>query len=192
MYTPRRTSDIFRKKENSSIYLTQDGFRRLKEKLARLKASLPSLITETARTAAYGDRSENAEYKEAKSTLRRTHGQIFNIENRLKYVQIITEGRNATGTVRIGSTVVFEKSNTTDSTGSLRISSGSPSPTNPKQETGIKRKFQIVGPHEANPDKGRISYLSPIGAALMQRKQGDVVAINTERGIQGYRIIEIQ
>ncbi len=165
------------------MYLTEDGLRRLKEKLARLKSSLPALITETARTAAYGDRSENAEYKEAKSALRRTHGQIWNIEARLKRVQIINEGRNVSGVVELGSTLVLETDGSAASTSSGQA--GSP-------QAGKRITFQILGPHETNPDKGRISHLSPLGAALMHRRKGDAVKIATENGSRIYRILEIK
>lgn len=155
------------KRDDGPIYLTKDGLRRLKEKLTRLKSSLPALIMETARTAAYGDRSENAEYKEAKSQLRRTHNQIWSIEARLKRVQIIDEGKNISGIIGLGSTVVIE--------------------TSGKQTT-----FQILGPHETNPDKGCISHLSPLGKALMHRKKGDALKIITENGARVYRVLEIR
>lgn len=153
--------------QDGPLYLTKDGLRRLKDKHARLKTSLPALIAETARTAAYGDRSENAEYKEAKSQLRRTHNQIWSIEARLKRVQIIDERQNTSGIVELGSTVVLEAS-------------------------GKQITFQILGPHETNPDKGSISHLSPLGKALMHRKKGDVVKIATENGTRIYRILEIR
>ncbi len=161
--------------QGGPLYLTKDGLRRLNDKHARLKASLPELITETARTAAYGDRSENAEYKEAKSQLRRTHNQIWSIEARLKRVQIIDERRNTSGIVELGSTVVLETNG----------SAGSP-------QAWKHVTFQILGPHETNPDKGRISHVSPLGKALMHRKKGDAVKIATENGSRIYRILEIR
>src|SRR3989338_6076754 len=104
----RHSSEKLKIRDTSPVHLTQDGFDRLKSQLERLKKSLPGLINETQRTAAYGDRSENAEYKEAKSLLRRTHRQIIGIEDRLKRAVIIARGPNASGSVQIGSTVTLQ------------------------------------------------------------------------------------
>lgn len=144
------------------VHLTEEGFKRLKEKLARLKRDLPGFIDETQRTAAFGDRSDSAEYKDAKSTLRRTHRQILNIEDQIKRVIIIKSNPNP-DIVKIGSTVVLEIG-------------------------GEQKTFQIVGSHETNPTNGRISYKSPLGTALMDKKRNDVVTINSKE----YRIIGIK
>lgn len=167
MQITRRESEELRKRDDGPIHLTENGFRFLKEKLTRLKQVLPERIVETARTAAFGDRSDNAEYKAAKGILRRTHYQILEIQEQIKRVVIIKPGRNASGTVQIGSTVVLE--------------------VNGKQKT-----YQILGSQETDPTKGFISYKSPLGTALMNHKKGDVVAIPTKNGFQEYRILEIQ
>src|SRR3989338_8596069 len=112
MQVPRRKSEELRKRNDGPIYLTENGFQLLKEKLARLKRVLPERIAETARTAAFGDRSDNAEYKAAKGILRRTHYQILEIQEQIKRVVIIKPSRNASGTVQIGSTVVLEVNGT--------------------------------------------------------------------------------
>src|SRR5271157_370080 len=121
--------------EPEPIYLTPEGHLRLERKLDRLKRELPGFIEETARTAAYGDRSDNAEYKEAKSTLRRTQRQIWTIEDQLKRIIRIEPGLNATGTAHLGSTVVLEFPD------------------------GTRQTLEIVGPFETDPSKGRISHL---------------------------------
>jgi transcription elongation GreA/GreB family factor len=149
------------------IYLTAEGLRRLEARLARLKAALPGYIEETARTAAYGDRSDNAEYKDAKGKLRSTHRQIFNIEDQLKRVILIEEGRNAAGTVRIGSRVVLED-------GEKKIT------------------LFIVGPQETDPSRGRISHLSPLGAALIGKKEGDTATIPAPQGARSCRLLEVE
>src|SRR3989344_373401 len=152
--------------DDGPVHLTPDGRKRIADELVRLKHELPALALEAQRTAAYGDRSENAEYKEAKSTLRRTQRRIWTLEDRLKRVSIIPIGKNQTGKVALGSTVVLESGKT-------------------------RTAFQILGPHETNPGKGRISHLSPLGAALIDKKQGEVVEVKTPNGKKIYRIIEI-
>ena len=148
----------------------------MRERLARIKASLPALAEEAMRTAAYGDRSDSAEYKEAKGLLRRAHRQIFSLEDQLKRVTIIPSGPNTSGTVQLGCTVVLELVD----------------PSGHHDATPQRSIFQILGPFETNPGAGRISHQSPLGAALMGHIAGDVVNIETANGTRTYRIVEIQ
>lgn len=177
MRIPRRKLGGLRKRverpesvrgNDGPIHMTEHGLALLRGKLAQLKRALPDLIAEAQRTAAYGDRSDNAEYKDAKSTLRRTHGRIFTIEDQMKRVVIIKSGAGASSKVVLGSTVVLET------------------------EGGPKRIFRILGPYETNPTMGRISYQSPLGAALMNHITGDTITIQTLSGSKKYRILEIK
>ncbi len=162
-----RKADKLKKPDPGPFNLTAEGLERLKEKYERLKTSLPGLIKEAERTAAYGDRSENDEYKEAKSLLRRTHRSISRIEHEIDQAVVITSGPNSSGTIQLGSHVTVETK-------------------------GNQQKFLILGPHETDPGKGRISNKSPLGAALMGRKQGDIARIETTSGLREYRIIEVK
>lgn len=167
MQFPRkRKSDELRKIDDGPIYITQEALKNLHEKLLRLKKSLPPLISETQRTAAYGDRSDNAEYKEVKSTLRRTHGQILRTANQIKRAVIIKSGPGASGTVDIGSTVKLEAA-------------------------GKIREFQILGSHESDPLKGKISNESPLGKILIGKKTGEIVSVQVKNGRQEYKILKI-
>ena len=167
MQIPRRKSDLLKKHDDGPIYLTEKGLTELKSELARLKAALPGYIEETARTAAYGDRSDNAEYKDAKGRLRRTHYRIAEIDDQLKRVSIIKSSPNISGRVELGSTVVLESG-------------------------GKENIYHIVGPSETDPASGRISHLSPLGAALMGKSKGDTVSIPAPSGEKIYRILEIR
>lgn len=166
MQIPRRKSDQFKKRDEGPIYLTEEGLKNMREKLAHFKHILPHLISETTRTAAYGDRSDNAEYKDAKASLRRAHYQIASLEDQLKRVIIIKKNINS-DKVGLGATVVLEIN-------------------------GTQKTFEIVGPHETNPTLGRISNQSPLGAAIMNRKKGEVVTIETTKGQKEYKILEIK
>jgi len=167
MQIPRKRADALRKYDDGPIYLTEDYLKNRKEQLSRLKKSLPEIIAETQRTASYGDRSDNAEYKEMKGRLRRAHRQILSIENQIKRAVVINPEKNASNTIHLGSTVVLE-------------------------EKDIQSIFQIVGPQETNPSKNRISYQSPLGNALIGHKKDDIVILKTENGVRNYRILEIQ
>jgi transcription elongation factor GreA len=151
------------------VYLTPAGIAALEKDLERLKKRLPALAEEAARTAAYGDRSDNAEYKQAKGALRGTRRHIYGIEDQLKRVVAIQPGTNADGTVRQGSVV-----NLLD--------------LGEKKE----KRFEILGASETDPMRGRISDQSPLGKALVGRAVGDVVTIKTEKGEKEYRILKVK
>jgi transcription elongation GreA/GreB family factor len=148
------------------LYLTPDGIKRLEQELARVQKSLSNLAAETARTAAYGDRSDNAEYKQAKGALRFAHRRIFELEQQLKRAVAIPSGPSASGTVQLGSKVVLEIG-------------------------GGEKTFEIVGPSETDPSRGRISHESPLGVALVGHREGDVVVLKTEGSSREYRITKV-
>ena len=166
---PLRKSDELRKRDDGPLYITQEGLERLHERLVRLEKALPEFIAVTRAAAALGDRSDSAEYTDAKSTLRRTHRQILSTKDQIKRAVIITPPDPATsgsGVVRLGSTVVLEIS-------------------------GAERTFQILGPHETDPTQGRISDQSPLGGALVGHVAGDTVTIETGGGPQKYQILKV-
>jgi transcription elongation GreA/GreB family factor len=170
MQLHKRRADESRTQDGEPVYLTKQGIERLRAELDNLKRRLPQLAQEAQRNAAYGDRSDNAEYKQAKGALRFAHRQIFTIESQLKRAVPIEANANsaAAGTVQLGSTVVLLASD------------------------GTERTFEILGPEETNPSAGRISYLSPLGAALLNHKKDDVVKVTTQGGEQTYQILEIK
>lgn len=151
--------------ESTPVYLTPEGHEELKNKLERLRKKIPELVQEVSRTAAYGDRSENDEYKTAKGKLRATQFQIAKIDDQLRKVRIIPSGSSG-GKIHIGSTARVESK-------------------------GKQMTFRIVGPHEASPVEGRISHESPLGKALIGHSEGDVVIFESGGGIKEYKILEI-
>jgi transcription elongation factor GreA len=167
IHIPRRQWSRRPPPNNDPVYLTPEGVKRLEARLARLKVALPDAIAETARTSAFGDRSDNAEYKEAKSILRRTHAQIFNIEDQLKRIIVISSGVDAAGKIQLGSTVKLSRNG------------------------AAAKTFRILGPSETDPGHGRISNTSPIGAALIGHGVGDIVTVQTPGGEQEYKIITV-
>jgi len=166
MHIPRRQWSRRPPPNTEPVHLTQEGLNKLKNRLERLKYDLPAAAEEAARTAAYGDRSDNAEYKEAKSALRRMHRQIAAAEDQLRRVVLIPDGPDASGKVRLGATVTLER--------------------NKKEQT-----YHIVGPSETDPGKGRISHTSPLGAALVGHAAGDEISIKTPRGTTTYKITKV-
>jgi transcription elongation factor GreA len=153
--------------DGTPLHLTAEGLKQLKEKRDRITRNMPALIEETQRTAAYGDRSDNAEYKAAKGALRHANIQLMTIEEQLTRAVVIPEGKNATGVVRLGSTVTVES------------------------ENGTRNTFQILGSHETNPGAGKISNQSPLGAAFIGKRVGDVVNVKLASGMQEYKVVKV-
>jgi transcription elongation factor GreA len=158
-----------REKDTGPIYLTLSGLEGLKNRLERLKRSLPGLAEEVQKAAAYGDRSENAEYKEAKHNLRKTEGQIASIEDRLKRVVVISPDKNLKNVVQIGSRVKLIRND------------------------GLERVFQILGKTETNPESGFVSNESPLGKAVLNKKVGDKFSFKLPSGgVAEYLIAEVE
>ena len=143
------------------VMLTKEGKEELEKRLEYLKVEKSAEITERIKTAReFGDLSENAEYDAAKNEQAMVAGEIFEIEEKLKYAVIIDDAAAKKGMVSLGSKVDFEDA-----------------------DTGESFTYEIVGTTEADVEQGRISNESPIGSALLQHKAGDKVRIVVPSGI---------
>ena len=152
---------------NEPTYLTPDGKRKLEEELAHLTNTKRKELSERLHSAIkMGDLSENADYIQAKEEQAFVEGRIRDLQRMLRNVALIEEQMG--GVVRIGSKV----SVTEDGYDELET-------------------FMMVGAAEADPTKGRISNVSPLGQALIGRKIGDVVTIKAPKGETVFRIVGI-
>jgi transcription elongation factor GreB len=134
-------------------YLTPEGAKKLAAELNQLlNVDRVKVVHEVAEAAAQGDRSENAEYIYGKKKLREIDRRIRFITKRLDSAVVVKQ-ESGHAEVRFGATVDVE------------------------DENGKKSRYLIVGPDEAAPAEGRISFQSPLGRALMKRKVGDVVSV---------------
>ncbi len=179
----RDKAEELRRKDEGPLYITPEGLQRLKEKLARLQESQPALADEAQKAAAYGDRSENFEYKEAKKNLRSTRNQILTLQYQIKTAVVIKPGTQGGGFIEIGSTVTLEE------VGNPSNASGQAPSNTSGQE---KKTFQVLGSHETSPAKGRISYKSPLGVALMNHVEGETITFQTPGGVRKYKILEVR
>lgn len=151
------------------VLLTKEGRDELEKRLEYLKVEKRAEITERIKTAReFGDLSENAEYDAAKNEQAMIEGEILEIENKLKYAVIITDGATKKGTVSLGSKVEFSD----DDTGEVFV-------------------YEIVGTTEADVETGRISNESPIGNALLGHKAGDSVRVSVPAGIMNITIKKV-
>ncbi len=139
-------------------YLTPEGVKKLQAELNQLlNTDRAKVVHEVAEAAAQGDRSENAEYIYGKKKLREIDRRIRFLTKRLDAAVVVKqEGSHAE--VRFGATVDVE------------------------DENGKKSSYLILGPDEASPASGSISFQSPLGRALMKRKVGDVVSVTRPAG----------
>ena len=152
------------------VYITQDGLKELKEKLDYLLSVKRKEVAEKIKVAReFGDLSENAEYDAAKEEQSFVESEIKEIEDKILHAVIIDAGELSVHDVSIGNTVKV-----------LDV------------EFNEELEYRIVGTTEANAAENRISNESPLGAALMGKKKGDIVNVPTPNGgsIQ-YKIIDI-
>ena len=165
MRIPTRRSDkIPRQKADGRI--TEAKYRELENERERLlKMVRPRLIEEVKRLASDGDFSENAAYQIAKGRLRGINQRLLNVEDLLKRSEIIHPSANRE-TVQIGHEVTIEAG-------------------------GKQRIYQILGSAESDPAGGIISANSPLGAALLGRRAGEIVATRLAGKTLEYKIIKI-
>lgn len=169
MQVPRRKSELhhkFQRPSDVDHFLSAAAIARLKDDLVRSERERPKAADDVARYKEMGDLSENAAYQEAKNQLRRLNGRIESIKERLKRAVVIDEDAGASGVVKVGATVT------------IRV--------NDQEKT-----YQIVGSQEADPTRGRISHLSPLGQLLMGKKAGDSVTRNVEEKKTTVEIIAV-
>lgn len=158
--------------ENKADYeetiLTKEGYEKLKEELEYLKNDSRDEIAERIKAAiSFGDLSENSEYEDAKREQSYLEGKIAELEKRLLHVKII-ESEIDTKKVTLGSKVKL-----------INV------------EGGEEYIFTIVGSMEFDPENLKISNVSPIGKAILDKKVGTTVKVKLPAGFIQYKIAEI-
>ncbi len=145
--------------------LTQAGVDELKAELDNLIAKRAGIADSIKTARELGDLAENAEYQSARGEQDRNEARISEIENILQNAEIIKKPRGA-AKVQLGSEVKLKSS-------------------------GKTKDFQVVGTVEADPLNGKISDESPIGQALLGKKEGEAVNIVTPTDTTTYKIVSI-
>jgi transcription elongation factor GreA len=142
------------------IPITKEGLDKLQTDIEHLSTVKRREVAERIKEAReFGDIAENSEYDDAKNEQALLEQRIAQLEERLRRSIVIDEKGLDTGSVSVGVLVHVKD-----------------------QKSGESRKFQIVGPAEANPTEQKLSNESPIGKALLGHKRGDVVTIDVPRG----------
>jgi len=147
-----------------TIIVTAEGFDKLKRELAERLERRKQIASKIEYAKSLGDLSENFEYQEAKEDQSFNESRIMELEAMIS--RSVVSDTGDTSSVTLGATITV----TAD---------------------GKSKKFTIVSFNEAEPAKGLISNASPIGMALLNRKIGDAVTIQTPRGAVHYVVTDI-
>ena len=150
--------------------LTYAGLQKLEAELHDLKVVKRKAVAEKIKEAReQGDLSENAEYDAAKDEQRDIEARIEEIENILKNVEVIVEEEVDLDKINVGCKVRLYDC-----------------------EFEEEVEYRLVGSTEANSLEGKISNESPLGMALIGQAAGQEVKVETQAGVIGYKILEIQ
>jgi transcription elongation factor GreA len=149
--------------------MTVSGHSALEEELKRRQQEeRPRIIQAIAEARSHGDLSENAEYHAAKEAQSLNEGRIAELEDKLSRAEVIDVSKLSGTTVMFGATVTLVD-----------------------EDTEQKKVYQIVGESEADVKAGRVSITSPTARALIGKKIGDTVEVNTPGGGKSYEILNV-
>ena len=154
--------------EVKETLLTAEGLKKLEEELAYFKSVRRIEVAQRIKTAIeYGDISENSEYDDEKNEQSFIEGHIIELENKINTAKIIDE-KTRKNVVSVGSKVKLLD-----------------------QEYDEELDYVIVGSSEADPFNNRISNESPVGSAILGKKKGATVEVNTPDGVATFKILAI-
>ncbi|MBE0532006.1 MAG: transcription elongation factor GreA [Rhodospirillales bacterium] len=150
--------------------MTAEGLVQLQKERERLmNVERPAVVRAIGAAREHGDLSENAEYHAARERQSFIEGRLAEIEDIISRAEVIDPSKLTGSTVRFGARV-----NLVD------------------EETEEENTFQIVGSHEADVSKGRISVTSPLARALIGKQKGDIVEVNAPSGPRSYEILGVR
>lgn len=150
-------------------YMTPRGHARLREELEHLvKRERPHMVEVVAWAASNGDRSENGDYLYGKKRLREIDRRIRFLGKRLDNAMVVDPAqRQGTDQIYFGATVTLA------------------------DEKGDEQTYAIVGVDEADVNRGRISWVSPLARAMLKAREGDLVRFQSPLGVRELEVIEI-
>ncbi|HEY5638101.1 MAG TPA: transcription elongation factor GreB [Burkholderiales bacterium] len=150
-------------------YITPAGFARLKAELKHLvETDRPEVVRTVSWAAKNGDRSENGDYLYGKKRLREIDRRVRFLIRRLENAEVVHSAGRETDQVFFGA--------------SVHLRAGD----------GTTRSVTLVGGDEVDPARGRVSWFSPIGRALLKAREGDVVTLRSPAGEDALEILEVQ
>lgn len=154
----------------AKTFLTPQGKKELEEKLEYYKkVKRQEISKQIGEAREFGDLSENAEYDAAKNEQAMLEHEILELESKLRDCEIIEPNKIDISKVSIGCYVkVYD------------------------EDFDEEAEYKIIGSTESNPSKGLISNESPVGKALLNKKIGDIVSVDTPLGVSILKILNIR
>jgi len=149
-------------------YITPSGFQRMRREIKDLlDVERPKIVETVAWAASLGDRSENADYIYGKKRLREIDRRLHFLQKRLEIAEVVDPTSQGGSEVRFGATVKVET------------------------EEGDVKTYHIVGVDEIDAKVGKISWMSPIGMALLSKKVGDTATFKSPKGKRDLTVLSI-
>lgn len=147
--------------------MTPQGYQEIEDEIARLKKDRPRRIKILQEARSLGDLSENSEYTEAKRDLGHLESRLRYLGKQLKYAQVIEKSNK--DEIDLGSIVelLFEGEDESDT-------------------------YQVVGRMEADLEKGKVSFDSPLGQAIMKQKADTTVTVEAPAGNYQVKILKVE
>ena len=150
-------------------YITHKGMERLKMELHELLSNeRPKLVETIAWAASNGDRSENADYIYGKRRLREIDRRIRFLRKRIDAAEIVDPAMQKGDKILFGATVTVRDGDENE------------------------RVYKIVGIDETDAKAGKVSWISPVGQALLQAREGDAVTLKTPKGEEELEIVKVR
>ena len=150
--------------------MTREGLRNLEDELKRLRTEeRPSVIKAIAEAREHGDLSENAEYHAARERQSYIEGRLAELEDVISRSDVIDTSKLTGDVVYFGATVLVVD-----------------------EDTDEESTYQIIGAHEADAEAGKLSVTSPLARALIGKKLGVLVEVETPRGHKAYKICKVR
>ena len=135
----------------------------------RQQVERPRIVQAISEARAHGDLSENAEYHSAKEAQSHNEGRIVELEDLLQRAEVIDVSKLSGTTIKFGATVTVID-----------------------EDTEKEKTFQIVGDTEADVKSGKMSISSPTARAMIGKKAGDAIEVNTPGGGKSYEILKVE
>ena len=150
-------------------YITTQGLKALKDELHYLlHVDRPKVVEVVAWAASNGDRSENADYQYGKRRLREIDRRVRFLHKRIDAAEVVEPTQQSGSKILFGATVKVAGPD------------------------DIERIYRIVGSDETDAKEGKVSWISPVGQALLQASEGDIVTLKTPRGDEELEILEVR
>ena len=151
------------------VPMTAEGHAAMMDEIKHLKSvERPRIIKAIEEARSHGDLSENAEYHAAKEQQGWTEARVAELEDKISRADVIDISKLSGKTVMFGARVTLVD-----------------------EESDEESTYQIVGEFEADVKKGKISVSSPIARAIIGKKMGDSVEVNTPGGGKSYEIAKV-